>query len=278
MAKKKRTPRRQREDRFPLRLGRAGEESATRTSINEGGGPITVRAIGATAVVQREGARASVRVRAEDGGGERRAGEGDAVEQRLRHFKFQRAYPEADIREDAPLKAYLASVALEQRAHARAFAPQMASPTQWQLLGPGNFAGRVNSIAVDRNNRNRIFIATSSGGVWRSTDSGASWTDLSATLGTNINGILAIDPGNGNVVYCATGDNQYGFGSVGLFKSTNMGSTWTLTGLTSFAYAHAVIVHPTSSNTVYVVTNNGLYRSMDGGATWTKQLAGNITD
>ena len=80
------------------------------------------------------------------------------------------------------------------------------------------------------------------------------------------------------MVYCATGDNQYGFGSVGLFKSTNMGSTWSLTALTSFAYAHAVIVHPTTTNTVYVATNSGLYRSTDGAATWAQQLTGNITD
>jgi photosystem II stability/assembly factor-like uncharacterized protein len=275
MPGKTRKPRKPYEDGFPLRIGAAGAELVTRTSLNEGGGPLTVKALDAGAIIQRELARAELRT------GDRRArlpGEGDAVEERLRHFKFQRAYPDTEIKEGTLLKAYLKSIALQQKSEAKAVGPAMASTTQWQLLGPGNFAGRVNSIAVDRNNRNRIYIATSSGGVWRSTDSGANWTDLSATLGTNINGILGLDPGNSNVVYCATGDNQYGFGAVGLFRSTNMGASWTLTSLTSFSYPHSVIVHPTTSNTVYVATNNGLYRSTDGTATWTQQFTGNITD
>ena len=163
--------------------------------------------------MQRERARAAVRARAR---GERRrqpqAGEGNAVERVCSHFMFQRAYPGTDLEDAADLDAPTGnSIAHEQRATLERAPSLVASASRWQLLGPGNFAGRVNSIAVDRNNRNRIFIATSSGGVWRSLDAGATWTDVSATLGTNINGILAVDPGNSNVVYCATGDNQYQF-------------------------------------------------------------------
>ena len=87
----------------------------------------------------------------------------------------------------------------------RTLTPALASQTRWQLLGPGNFSGRVNAIAVDPGDTQRIFVCTSSGGVWRTVDGGQTWVDIGASLGCKFTGAVAVQPTNGNVVYVGTG-------------------------------------------------------------------------
>ncbi len=104
------------------------------------------------------------------------------------------------------------------------FAPN--SPNRWRLLGPGNFSGRVNSIAVDPNNNQKIFVCTSSGGVWVSMNGGTSWSERNAGLGSNFTGYVTIDPKNSNIIYVSTGDADINKPGAGLFKSTNGGQTF----------------------------------------------------
>ena len=101
--------------------------------------------------------------------------------------------------------AFRESVDLEART---SFQPSvaLASASQWQLLGPGNFAGRVNAIAVDYSNSQTIYVCTASAGVWRSMNGGTNWTDIGAGLGTNFTGAVTVDFNNASVVYVGTGD------------------------------------------------------------------------
>lgn len=202
--------------------------------------------------------------------GKRKARTGDKPGDRMRWFIDQRKYPFNDVPEGAQLKAVKQTLKIEQEAGQLEF----ASSTNWQLIGPRNFCGRVNSIAIDPNNTARIFVCTSSGGVWRSTNGGASWDDVGYSIGTNFTGIVGVSPHNGNIVFVATGDPNAGPGGIGLFRSTNGGASFAATGFTAFARAYEIVFHPTNANTIWLSADSGVWRSIDGGATWVRQLVG----
>lgn len=157
-------------------------------------------------------------------------------------------------------------------------------PSQWQDgsgWNPGN--GRVNVVYEDPNNSNKIYIGVPSGGCWRSLDAGSTWTNLtdnSPVLG--VSGI-AIENGNSNVIYIATGDGD-GFDtySIGVLKSIDGGATWNTTGLSWGTGAGVVtrrlIMDPNDNNILFAATNTGLFKTTDGGANWTNVQSGSIQD
>lgn len=163
-------------------------------------------------------------------------------------------------------------------------------PCNWQPIGPlANVAtnnsfktmarGRVNIVAVDPNNVNTIYFGTPAGGIWKSTNSGVTWTALTDELAQiGVSGI-AIDPSNSNTIYIATGDKDAGDTySIGVLKSTDGGITWNPTGLTftgSNNYLGDILINPINPQIVICGSSNGLYRSTNGGVNWTQIQSGN---
>lgn len=206
---------------------------------------------------------------------EREEEEGSAF-QRLKWYVEPRNYPNVDhleLSDTLELKNYSETnrlqqlellstdnIAIENRA------PNSAS--RWRLLGPGNFSGRVNSIAVDPNNNQKIFVCTSSGGVWCSTNGGSSWVERNVGLGSNFTGYVTIDPKNSNIVYLATGDADINRPGAGLFKSVNGGATFFQTSLRNIRWASKIIISPQDSKIIYVATDRGVYKSIDSGVNW----------
>lgn len=146
---------------------------------------------------------------------------------------------------------------------------------------PGN--GRVNCITVDPGDPATIYLGTPSGGLWRSTDGGASWAPLfndQPTLG--VSGIV-VDPTDPQVIYCATGDGDgtdtYG---MGVIKSTDGGTTWTPTGLnwttTAARTTRHLVMSPADPQVLLCATSNGMWRTDDGGASWTLSAEGSFHD
>lgn len=155
------------------------------------------------------------------------------------------------------------------------------SAANWTSLGPNssfsgyNGIGRINCIAVDPTNPNTLWVGTPAGGLWKSTNGGASWstnTDNFTVLGVTA---VIIDPIHPNIMYMGTGD---GFSSdtrsVGVLKSTDGGATWNPTGLswtvTNGIYIRYMAIHPASPNVIIVAASNGLYQTANGGDSWTK--------
>ena len=185
-------------------------------------------------------------------------------------------------------------------------------PSNWALIGPQpinstaslnrfnggpTIAGRIVALAVDPTNRDTVYLGAAAGGVWKSSNAGASWapiTDSQASLAT---GSIAIDPtaascspGPCQIIYVGTGeannsgDSYYG---AGLLKSTDAGAHWAQLGAATFvgprsssrlagaAHIGALAVDPNNNQVIlagvqFVTSNSlsGIYRSSDGGTNW----------
>ncbi|MBI1764077.1 MAG: hypothetical protein HYR56_21845 [Acidobacteria bacterium] len=153
------------------------------------------------------------------------------------------------------------------------------------VMGSGPNSGEVVDIAIDpRGSTDQvIYIATNDGGIWKSTNGGASWnpkTDFQTSLSM---GAVALDPSNPSIVYAGTGDIFEGSGrygasvnikAVGLYKSLDAGETWSAPlnplinppnprGIFTGVGINRIVVP--ASNVVLVATGNGLFCSVDGG-------------
>ncbi len=158
---------------------------------------------------------------------------------------------------------------------------------QWTALGPGNIGGRIRAILIDRTNTSRIWLGSVSGGIWKSTDAGASWSPVNDFMGNLSISSLVMDPNNANILYAGTGEGFYNADAVrgaGIFKSTDGGTTWSQLSSTNPAnttdwyYVNRIAMHPTDSTIMLAATNNGVYRSADAGSSWSKVFSDRTLD
>ncbi len=157
---------------------------------------------------------------------------------------------------------------------------------KWVELGPGNIGGRTRALLVDPANANNIFAAGVSGGVWKTSNGGASWEkldDLMTNLAVCTLAFPHTNPAtlNTKVIYAGTGEGYFNGDSVrgaGIFKTSDGGSTWKqlpATANPNFYYVNKIVTSPNSPQTVYAATRTGVWRSTNGGDSWTRVLAAN---
>ena len=141
--------------------------------------------------------------------------------------------------------------------------------------------GRINTVVVDPNNANIIYVGAPAGGIWKSIDSGVNWTPLTDDLPQiGVSGI-AIDPNDSDIIYISTGDDDAADSySNGVWKSTNGGTTWNPTGelLGTPIFSNEIVIDPTDSKKIWVATSNGLFLSEDSGTNWSQKQTGHIRD
>jgi hypothetical protein len=160
--------------------------------------------------------------------------------------------------------------------------------------------GRIKCLAVHPNGTT-VYAGAADGGVWKTTDSGQSWTPKMHDEASLAIGALALDPNASQTVYAGTGEPVYLLGStgveppgspdlawfyegVGVYKSTNGGDTWVLTGAIDNDFIYRIAVDPNNSNNVLcagyssTVGTGGLCRSTNGGTSWTTVVTGIFTD
>src|SRR5207237_433788 len=133
-----------------------------------------------------------------------------------------------------------------------------------------------------------LFIATASGGVWRSTTLGASWTPLTDSQCSLDTGAITVDPVTPSIVYVGTGEiNSSSFGC-GVLRSADAGNTWTasVSGIPSptagaVRFGAIVVDRATAGSLTSTIvlggTNAGVVRSTNSGATWSVVLTGGVT-
>ena len=146
---------------------------------------------------------------------------------------------------------------------------------------PGTFtSGRIADVAVDPKNRNIWYVATASGGLWKTTNRGVTFQPIFDDSGSYSLGSVTVDPKNSDVIWLGTGENEsqraIGWGD-GVYKSVDAGKTWKNVGLKNSEHIARILVDPRDSNVVYVASqgplfspggDRGLYKTTDGGATW----------
>ncbi|MBN1274456.1 MAG: hypothetical protein JXB26_19515 [Candidatus Aminicenantes bacterium] len=157
---------------------------------------------------------------------------------------------------------------------------------QWSHIGPTNISGRCTDIAVltPRGDTYTIFVATASGGVWKTDNEGTTWEPIFDSHASASIGDIAVSPSNPDIIWIGTGEanifrsSQLG---AGIYKSTNGGKSWDHMGLTDTLTIARIIIHPKDPDTVYVAasghewTDNeerGVFKTTDGGQTWNKIL------
>jgi photosystem II stability/assembly factor-like uncharacterized protein len=157
---------------------------------------------------------------------------------------------------------------------------------EWELRGPLNVGGRVADLVGDPVDANKFYVGAASGGVWKTTDGGATFTPIFDGQGSLSIGALALDPRDSDVLYVGTGEASPGGGSVtypgdGVWKTSDGGATWQHLGLEQTIAIGRIVVNPKKPDNLLVAAmghlysrsvDRGVYRSQDGGRTWTKVL------
>lgn len=156
-------------------------------------------------------------------------------------------------------------------------------PWDWKSIGPKNINGRIASLCNHPSDSNIIYAGAANGGVWKTTNAGLTWTHKWVDEESMAVGSIALCHNFPDTLYAATGEDTPGYGNsypgVGVYKSVDGGTNWTLCAGTIGQTCMKILVHPTDPNTVYVASSIGFYRTTDGGATpWTLIHAGHCTD
>lgn len=243
----------------------------------------------------RERGRAGLYEEEEEEGefGEPQSGEGDNPDARSDWFTFQRTYPTDSVPVDARRKALAAASRIRLESN-----PEPLAARGWQAIGPaptssffpGNWgvtSGRINAVAVSPTNSRIVIIGSSTGGIWRSTDSGTSFTPVSDEQTDLAVGSLAFSKSNPSIVYAGMGDTKLGYLGSGVLKSTNEGRTWSRVSNNSLPSPGTIAkieVDPANPNRVFAaqysrlsedkITSSGIYVSTNGGVNWSKKLGG----
>lgn len=172
----------------------------------------------------------------------------------------------------------------------------VTQPLDWLHRGPANVGGRTRALAIDVSNENVILAGGVSGGMWRTTDGGATWTNTTSPSTLHSITTVAQDRRDGKTSTWYYGSGEYRgnsaagnsglFAGDGLFKSTDGGQTWSQLASTAvgspqtfidpWQFVWTVVTDPSNSeeDELYAATYGAIYRSVDGGVTWQAVLGG----
>jgi len=154
----------------------------------------------------------------------------------------------------------------------------------YRLLGPFR-GGRSGAVTGSLKNKNTFYFGSTGGGVWKSTDGGSNWKNISDKYFGSTIGSITIAPSDENIVYVGEGENtmrgNVSDGLGGIWRSDDAGKTWRNLGLKDGRHITNIIVHPTNPEIVWAGvmghlfgpnTERGIFKSVDGGKNWKKVL------
>jgi photosystem II stability/assembly factor-like uncharacterized protein len=157
---------------------------------------------------------------------------------------------------------------------------------EWRSIGPYR-GGRSAAVTGVAGKPTLFYLGSTGGGVWRTTDGGGSWENISDGFFGNSIGSIAVSEWDNNVIYVGAGEvtvrGNVSFGE-GVYKSVDAGKTWARIGLKDSKHVVKIRVHPKNPDVVYAAVlgdlfksseERGVYKSEDGGKTWKRVLFAN---
>lgn len=162
--------------------------------------------------------------------------------------------------------------------------PALFKAMEWRCIGPYRGA-RVVSVAGDPMNSLVFYFGATGGGVWKSTDAGLFWENISDKFfQTGAVGAIAVSDSHPDIIYVGTGESCFQSNEShgdGIYKSIDGGQTWQNIGLKNTRHISKIRIHPNDPNTLYVAAlghtwgpnpERGVYKSIDGGQNWERKL------
>lgn len=165
-------------------------------------------------------------------------------------------------------------------------APELPLPgVVARSIGPATMSGRITSIAVVEKTPNVQYLGAASGGVWKTTDDGLTWSCVFEGRPLASVGAVAVSQSDPDVVYAGMGEanarNSVSWGN-GVFVSRDAGKTWKHAGLAATQHIGKIVVHPSDPDVAYVAAlgrvwapnkERGVFMTKDGGKSWDHVLA-----
>ncbi|MCB9220756.1 MAG: glycosyl hydrolase [Ignavibacteria bacterium] len=175
-------------------------------------------------------------------------------------------------------------ISAEQKETEKINQSSIYSNIKFRSIGPAIASGRVIDLAINPNNFDEFYVAVASGGVWKTTNHGTTFTPIFDNENSYSIGCITIDPKNTNVIWVGSGENNsqrsVSYGD-GVYKSEDGGKSWKNVGLKNSEHIGKIIIDPNNSDVVWVASqgplwkeggDRGLYKTTDGGKTWDKSL------
>lgn len=169
----------------------------------------------------------------------------------------------------------------QEKPSTETFNDQLFSSLKFRSIGPAVTSGRVSDFAVNPENHSEYYVATASGGVWKTTNRGVTFRPIFDDQGSYSIGCVSLAPTDPNTVWVGSGENNnqrsVAYGD-GVYKSEDAGKTWKNMGLKNSQHISEIVIHLSNKNIIYVGAygplwneggERGVYKSTDGGATWT---------
>ncbi|MGN6592354.1 MAG: WD40/YVTN/BNR-like repeat-containing protein, partial [Terriglobales bacterium] len=163
--------------------------------------------------------------------------------------------------------------------------PASIAGLRLRSIGPGIVSGRIVGLAVEPGKPSHYYVAAASGGVWETTNDGATFTPIFDHEGSYSIGAITLDPSHPTTVWVGTGENNaqrtVSYGD-GVYRSDDGGASWRNLGLKDSRHIGRILVDPRDSNVVYVAAegplwgaggDRGVFKTTDGGATWKNVLS-----
>ncbi len=155
---------------------------------------------------------------------------------------------------------------------------------KWRHIGPLLMSGRVTDLAVPHDKPHTFYVASASGGVWKTENEGTTWQPIFDDAPSGSVGAISVDPSNTDTVWVGFGEANIfrsSMSGTGVYRSDDGGKTWSHKGLADSQHIARIVVHPQNSKIVYVAASGheytpnkqrGVFKTTDGGNTWKKVL------
>ncbi|MFC0655513.1 WD40/YVTN/BNR-like repeat-containing protein [Mongoliitalea lutea] len=166
---------------------------------------------------------------------------------------------------------------------AQTYDEKLYDAVQWRLVGPHR-GGRSAAVSGVIGDRNTFYFGATGGGVWKTTDGGSTWANVSDGYFGGSIGAVTVAPSDPNIIYVGGGEKtvrgnvSYGYG---FWKSSDAGKTWEDLGMEETRFISRIRVHPSNPDVVYAAVlgdifkptaMRGVYKSTDGGKSWDRKL------